>query len=40
MGFFSGWMGWFPLPEGLQVLQQPPLLIASGVMLFMEFFAA
>ncbi len=36
---FSGWAGWIPLPHGLQVLQHPALLMASGAMLFMEFFA-
>jgi hypothetical protein len=35
----SGALGWIPLPEGLQVLQHPAMLIASGCMLFMEFFA-
>ena len=35
----SGAMGWLPLPEGLQVLQHPAMLVASGLMLFMEFFA-
>jgi hypothetical protein len=35
----SGAMGWMPLPEGLQVLQHPAMLAASGLMLFMEFFA-
>ena len=35
----SGSLGWIPLPEGLQVLQHPALLAASGFMLFMEFFA-
>lgn len=35
----AGWMGWIPLPPGLQVLQHPAVLIASGVMLFAEFFA-
>ncbi len=34
-----GWMGWFELPPGLQVLQHPALLGASGFMLFVEFFA-
>ena len=36
---FAGWMGWIPLPPGLQVLQHPGVLIASGFMLFAEFFA-
>jgi hypothetical protein len=35
----SGAMGWMALPEGLQVLQHPAMLAASGFMLFMEFFA-
>lgn len=36
---FAGWMGWIPLPPGLHVLQHPGVLIASGFMLFAEFFA-
>lgn len=35
----AGWMGWVQLPPGLQVLQHPALLVASGSMLFVEFFA-
>ena len=35
----SGALGWLPLPEGLHVLQHPAMLAASGLMLFMEFFA-
>lgn len=35
----SGAMGWLSLPEGLQVLQHPGMLAASGLMLFLEFFA-
>ncbi|PKO27106.1 MAG: DUF4126 domain-containing protein [Betaproteobacteria bacterium HGW-Betaproteobacteria-9] len=35
----SGWIGWIPLPEGLQVLQHPALLATSGALLFVEFFA-
>jgi len=35
----SGWLGWLPLPAGLQVLQHPAMLAASGFMLFVEFFA-
>lgn len=35
----AGWLGWVPLPEGLQVLQHPGVLFASGFMLFAEFFA-
>jgi len=35
----AGWMGWIALPPGLQVLQHPGVLLASGFMLFAEFFA-
>ncbi|MCW5655101.1 DUF4126 domain-containing protein [Hydrogenophaga sp.] len=35
----AGWLGWIDLPPGLQVLQHPALLGASGFMLFVEFFA-
>ena len=35
----SGYMGWIPLPSGLHMLQHPAMLIGSGVMLFIEFFA-
>lgn len=35
----AGWIGWIPLPEGLQVLQHPALLATSGALLFVEFFA-
>jgi hypothetical protein len=35
----AGWLGWVPLPQGLHLLQQPVLLVASGVMLAVEFFA-
>jgi hypothetical protein len=35
----AGWMGWMELPPGLQVLQHPGVLGASGLMLFVEFFA-
>ena len=35
----AGALGWIPLPSGLAVLQHPALLTASGVMLFIEFFA-
>lgn len=35
----SGAAGWMELPAGLQVLQNPALLGASGFMLFVEFFA-
>jgi len=35
----SGYMGWFQLPEGLQILQSPVLLAASFSMFVVEFFA-
>jgi hypothetical protein len=35
----AGYMGWVDLPTGLQVLQNPLMLGASGLMLFIEFFA-
>jgi hypothetical protein len=35
----AGWMGWVDLPAGLQILQHPAVLGASGFMLFAEFFA-
>ena len=35
----AGWMGWIPLPPGLHILEHPGVLIASGFMLFAEFFA-
>lgn len=35
----SGTLGWITLPAGLSVLQHPAMLMASGVMLFVEFFA-
>jgi hypothetical protein len=35
----AGWMGWVQLPPGLHVLQTPGVLVASGFMLFAEFFA-
>lgn len=35
----AGWLGWVPLPPGLLILQHPGVLIASGFMLFAEFFA-
>ncbi|MBC7730124.1 MAG: DUF4126 domain-containing protein [Microbacteriaceae bacterium] len=35
----SGFMGWLPLPKGLALLQHPAMLIGSGCMLFVEFFA-
>ncbi|HET9820833.1 MAG TPA: DUF4126 domain-containing protein [Burkholderiaceae bacterium] len=35
----AGSMGWVALPEGLKLLQQPPLLWASGALLLVEFAA-
>ncbi|HEU5293246.1 MAG TPA: DUF4126 domain-containing protein [Burkholderiaceae bacterium] len=35
----AGWLGWVQLPAGLQVLQHPVVLGASGLMLAVEFFA-
>jgi hypothetical protein len=35
----AGYAGWVDLPEGLKVLQHPAMLAASGMMLFVEFFA-
>ncbi|MGB7421205.1 MAG: DUF4126 domain-containing protein [Comamonas sp.] len=35
----AGVAGWVALPPGLAVLQHPAVLMASGVMLFVEFFA-
>lgn len=35
----AGWMGWMELPPGLQLLQHPGVLVASGSMLLAEFFA-
>jgi hypothetical protein len=35
----AGYLDWVGLPSGLQVLQSPVLLAASGLMLFIEFFA-
>jgi Domain of unknown function (DUF4126) len=35
----AGHLGWIPLPPGLQLLQHPAMLVASGLMLFVEFFA-
>lgn len=34
-----GYGGWWELPAGLQVLQHPAVLAASGFMCFVEFFA-
>lgn len=35
----AGHLGWVELPPGLRILQEPLFLAASGVMLFVEFFA-
>jgi hypothetical protein len=35
----AGSLGWVPLPSGLQVLQQPAMLYASGALLMVEFLA-
>lgn len=35
----AGWMGWVPLPSGLQPLAHPWILTASGVMMATEFLA-
>ncbi len=35
----AGTLGWIDLPAGLKVLQSPLMLGASGLMLFVEFFA-
>jgi Domain of unknown function (DUF4126) len=35
----AGFMGWVPLPSGLQALQQPAVLYASGGLLAVEFVA-
>jgi Domain of unknown function (DUF4126) len=35
----AGYLGWIDLPSGLQVLQHPGVMAASGAMLFVEFFA-
>lgn len=35
----AGYLGWVDLPGGLRVLQSPMMLGASGLMLFVEFFA-
>jgi hypothetical protein len=39
MAGMAGQMGWIALPSGLQVLQHPAMLAASGAMLIVEFFA-
>lgn len=35
----AGFLGWFTLPQGLQLLAHPMVLGASGFMVFVEFFA-
>jgi Domain of unknown function (DUF4126) len=35
----AGWLGWVLLPAGLHVLQHPVVLVASGLMVAVEFFA-
>ncbi|HUG21598.1 DUF4126 domain-containing protein [Piscinibacter sp.] len=35
----AGFLGWIDLPPRLEVLQHPVMLAASGMMLFVEFFA-
>jgi len=35
----AGFLGWVTLPAGLHLLQSPVMLGASGLMLFIEFFA-
>lgn len=35
----AGYMGWVDLPSGLHILQHPAVLLASGFMVFVEFFA-
>ncbi|MDB5846472.1 MAG: hypothetical protein JWP29_224 [Rhodoferax sp.] len=35
----AGLVGWIPLPAGLQLLQHPAMLVVSGSLLFLEFFA-
>ncbi len=35
----AGYLGWIPLPSGLQVLQHPVVLVASFVMFALEFVA-
>jgi len=36
---WSGYAGWIDLPQSLALLQHPVLMIASGFMVFVEFFA-
>jgi len=35
----AGFLGWVELPAGLKILQSPVVLVASGLMVFIEFFA-
>jgi hypothetical protein len=35
----AGFFGFIPLPSGLHLLQHPAMLVGSGFMLFVEFFA-
>src|SRR5215510_9401719 len=35
----AGYLGWIQLPQGLHLLANPVVLVASGFMLFVEFFA-
>jgi len=35
----AGYLGWVPLPPGLHLLEQPPMLWASGALLVIEFLA-
>ncbi|MDR1969225.1 MAG: DUF4126 domain-containing protein [Burkholderiaceae bacterium] len=35
----TGYFGWVPLPAGLHILAHPAVIVASGFMVFMEFFA-
>lgn len=39
MAGLAGLMGWIALPHGLLLLQHPAVLLASGFMLLVEFFA-
>ncbi len=35
----AGFMGWIPMPEGLKLLSNPIVMVASGAMLLVEFVA-
>jgi hypothetical protein len=35
----AGWLGWVTLPQGLQVLQHPGVMVVAGVLVLVEFFA-